>query len=131
VLATSLAVALGLAVAGLVLTPDGRGVGTHEQLGLPPCATMALWGIPCPGCGVTTSVALASHGCLLASLANQPFGFAVWLAAVAFVAWSWVQHLRGRDLWVAVQAWNAGRWIAAAFVLAGGAWVYKLVRVLG
>jgi hypothetical protein len=129
VLAASLAGALGLAVLGLVLQPDARGVGTHEQLGLPPCMTMELWNLPCPGCGVTTSLALASRGRFGASLANQPFGLAVWLGGVAFVLWCWVQHLRGRDLWARLQTANAARFLWIAAGIAGASWIYKIALV--
>ncbi|NBO19844.1 MAG: DUF2752 domain-containing protein, partial [Proteobacteria bacterium] len=37
------------------LTPDARGLGTHEQLGLPPCGFYLWYGLPCPSCGMTTS----------------------------------------------------------------------------
>lgn len=43
------------------LRPDARGFGTHEQLGLPPCSFQAHTGIPCPGCGLTTSFANMAH----------------------------------------------------------------------
>lgn len=56
------AVILCVLALSLWLKPDGRLYGTHEQLGLPPCASRALLGIPCPSCGLTTSFALMSHG---------------------------------------------------------------------
>lgn len=36
--------------------------GTHLQLGLPPCHLQTLFGLPCPSCGMTTSVSLCMHG---------------------------------------------------------------------
>ncbi len=44
------------------LSPDPRGYGTHEQLGLPPCGFRLVTGYPCPGCGGTTAFVLAVHG---------------------------------------------------------------------
>lgn len=56
--------ALAWAVVGTAfwLRPDARGFGTHEQLGLLPCAFSKTTGVPCPGCGLTTSFAHMAHG---------------------------------------------------------------------
>src|SRR5204863_10072293 len=62
-------------VLALWIRPDPRGFGTHEQLGLPACKMMEWTGIPCPGCGVTTSLALFGRGRFFAALHNQPLGF--------------------------------------------------------
>jgi hypothetical protein len=59
---------LGLVLVGLafvslvVLTPDARGMGTHRQLGLPPCMTFYWTGVPCPSCGMTTAWAYGMRG---------------------------------------------------------------------
>lgn len=75
------------------LRPSPLGHGTHQQLGLAPCLTMAWLGRPCPGCGLTTSWTALVHGQLGASFQAHWFGpltFAVftafaWVAAVGFV----------------------------------------------
>ena len=79
---------LGCAVAITVLTiavrlnPDPRGVGTHEQLGLPPCAFLIEHGIPCVSCGMTTAFTAMAH--LRPGLAWQanPFGILLFLATL-------------------------------------------------
>jgi hypothetical protein len=116
----------GLLVLGLALRPDARGVGTHEQLGLRPCLSMQLWRVPCPGCGVTTSVTLAMQGRFWEAFRNQPFGFAVWLAVLAFVGWALAGQLRGRDLWIDLQAWRSRPWLWAGGVIAVVSWIYKI-----
>src|SRR5207302_1856701 len=45
-----------------MLSPDDRGHGTHEQLGLPPCTFYLTFGRPCPACGMTTSWAWLLRG---------------------------------------------------------------------
>jgi hypothetical protein len=56
------------------LRPSSRGVGTHEQLGLPPCIFLHYTGIPCPGCGLTTSFAHAARLHFYDAFITQPFG---------------------------------------------------------
>lgn len=89
--------ALSLVLAGLwwtasQLTPNGAGLGTHQQLGLPPCSTRVLFDVRCPACGMTTSwahltrgevvQAAASNvgGCLLGFLALATVPAAAWMA---------------------------------------------------
>ena len=66
-----------LVLLGLFVEPDPRGHGTHESFGLAPCLFVELWDLPCPGCGVTTSLTHAAHGHPLASFLAQPLGFAL------------------------------------------------------
>ena len=67
------------------LEPDPRGLGTHTQLGLPPCGFLWLTGLPCPGCGLTTSFALMAAGEWLRAFRTQPLG--VLLYALCVFAW--------------------------------------------
>jgi len=60
-LATRLAIAVagtGLMVLLSVaawLEPSPAGLGTHQQLGLPPCTFRVVFGVRCPSCGMTTA----------------------------------------------------------------------------
>ena len=56
------AVMWSLLVVAFCLQPDPRGIGTHEQLGLPPCMFSVICGFRCPSCGMTTSWAHLTHG---------------------------------------------------------------------
>jgi hypothetical protein len=118
-----------LVVLGWLVDPDPRGFGTHERLGLPSCKPMDWWNIPCPGCGVTTSVALAAHGRFWDSIVNQPFGFLVALAVPAFAAWCVWHAARGRDLNNVVHEVRVGRWGVVLLGLMTAAWIYKLALV--
>ncbi len=127
----TLLAALTLVVLGLWITPDPRGFGTHEQLGMPPCHFLAWTGIPCPGCGVTTSVALAVHGEFAASFWNQPFGLVTALLVPIAAAIAIVQHARGRDLGETLRALRPG-WLAIGLaVTAIGGWVWKFAAMRG
>ena len=80
-----------LALAAM-LHADKRGWGTHEQLGVPPCTFVVLFGMRCPSCGMTTAwvhlvqgrplEALQAHvvGTMLAAAAC---GGGIWMLACA------------------------------------------------
>lgn len=65
------------------LTPSPDGIGTHRQLGYPPCLGPILTGYPCPTCGMTTAFAYASQGMLLRAFHAQPAGWFFFIAVVA------------------------------------------------
>ncbi len=116
---------------GALVEPDARGYGTHTALGLPDCKTIAWWGVPCPGCGVTTSLCLAAHGRLWAALWNQPFGFAcAGVLVFAPLGASWA-HLRGADLFELASRARARAWIGGGLALMLVAWVWKIGLVRG
>ena len=131
VLACALALPVALLVLGLFLTPDPRGWGTHEQLGFRPCLPMSRWNFPCPGCGVTTSIALAAHGRPLAALRTQPFGPVVLAAALAGAVWALAGHARGRDLRAELARVDSKRWGTLLAALGLLAWCYKLALARG
>jgi hypothetical protein len=95
--AWGLFLAAGFSLAA-TLEPDSRGYGTHQRLGLPPCTTRALLGIPCPSCGMTTSFANFVRGRFFQVTRANASG--VLLAAVCAVQLPWiaVSVARGR-LW--------------------------------
>lgn len=117
--------ALAVLVTGWRLMPDARGVGTHQQLGLAACGWLATTGYPCPMCGMTTAVSLASHGRWGASLATQPMGLP--LAMVLATAF-WplmLSAVTGSRVAVVLPRLFSARilWVVLALMLA--AWAYK------
>lgn len=64
----------GVTAIALFLKPSSHLHGTHQQLGLPPCPSVLIWGRPCPGCGLTTSFAATVHGNLPLAFESHPFG---------------------------------------------------------
>lgn len=94
-------VALGwVAVFGIAgwLKPDPRGMGTHEQLGLPPCTFYRVTGMPCPSCGMTTSFCQLVHGNLAKSLEANPVATLLAAAAMIGTPWLGISVIWGRRL---------------------------------
>lgn len=129
----ALAIALVLLTPLLVasrLSPDPRGIGTHEQLellGLSRCPFLASTGHPCATCGMTTSFSHAAHGNLLASFVAQPFAM---LLVLGCSAGFWVAlHQAAFDsraaMPLAVLTRPRAMWTIAALCLL--AWGYKLL----
>lgn len=119
---------LGLSV---WLDPDPRGIGTHEQLGLPPCGFVQVFdGVPCPSCGFTTTYALAAHLRPVEALKNQPFGFALFLLTVAAAPLSSWAAARGVSLFEVTERWPWGRIFVGFLALWLLAWAYKWLVVM-
>jgi hypothetical protein len=83
----------------LLLNPDPRGFGTHQQLGLPPCTFRFLFGRPCPGCGMTTSFAHFVRGQFAQSVHANPAGAIVASVCLLLIPWCLWSARRGR-LWM-------------------------------
>ncbi len=106
-----------------------NGYGTHQQLGLPPCAFFKLTGIPCPSCGLTTSFAHAARLHFYQAFVTQPFGLIAFCLTVISIplfvlliqrriAWKDAIHARGVD---------ALLYLLLALYLLG--WFYKIAVV--
>ncbi len=111
------------------LTPDPRGLGTHEQLGLPPCTSQTWFHIPCPFCGMTTAFSLMAHGRVVEAIRAQPAGalmFALGIpltGAAAFLAVAGATPA-GISAIVRKPFWLIGLGVLVA------SWVYKVVATL-
>lgn len=84
-------VAIFLALVPLVLLgvtrslqPASAGLGTHQQLGLPPCSMQLMLGVRCPSCGMTTSWSHFTRGQFYQSFLTNPGGFLLAIFSVLF-----------------------------------------------
>lgn len=93
--AASVVVLVGFALAASV-EPDSRGFGTHQQFGFPPCSIRELFGVPCPSCGGTTSMAHFVRGQWPQAIRANVAVFCLATVCAAFVPWSWLSLWRGR-----------------------------------
>ena len=125
--ATDAYLALGAAaflLAAHLLTPDPSGVGTHRQILPVPCFFLALTHIPCPGCGLTTSVTWAAHGRLDRSFACHYLGPFLYFAGWLILIWSIGAAAFG--LPSATHLFRRRGFLIALLVLYLGAWIVRL-----
>lgn len=112
--------AIGLAALCLLgtarrLTPDPRGYGTHEQLGLAPCGFARMTGVACPTCGTTTAWSHALRGELPAALAANAGGTVICGLAIVAAPWALASAAAGR--------WLLGRPTVKGLLIVGSAWL--------
>lgn len=128
-------VGAGLSAALLLISrllhPSADGVGTHRQLGLPPCAFLHFTGVPCPGCGLTTSVAHAARLHFYESIVTQPFGLVIFISAALSVPLS-IYFIRRRVPCAKLNRLRGGNLVIyltiALFILS---WLYKIAAMKG
>jgi hypothetical protein len=82
--------------------PDGEPLrmGTHRQIGLPPCTFYWMTGLPCPSCGMTTSFAFLAHGDVVNSVRANAAGTLLAAFLAVLLPWSLASAIRGRPLGV-------------------------------
>lgn len=121
---------LALLATAASLTPSPTGVGTHVALGLPPCPLLALAGVPCPVCGMTTAFALVVRGDVAAAFVAQPFGALVALSVVAAVLLSPTLAWRRASLRSFVAGAAGTPIVATLATLWFLSWGYKIAMML-
>ncbi len=80
-----------LLITAACLQPNSRGFGTHQGLGLPPCAAIQMFGKPCPSCGMTTSWSHTVRGQFISACRANVGGTLLALLAIVSGPWTlWV-----------------------------------------
>jgi Protein of unknown function (DUF2752) len=124
---TFVLISVSLLTIARLLEPSSQGVGTHEQMGLPPCLFLHLTGIPCPSCGLTTSFAYAARLDFFSSLITQPFGLIFFFLTIFAIPFS-IFLIRRRISWSELlQARIVDRLIYVAIALYALSWFYKII----
>ncbi len=121
---------LTLLALGVWLRPDRSGLGTHQQLGLPPCALVQFAGIPCPTCGMTTAFAYTVRGQWVSGFLAQPFAFMLGIATILCVPLSAQALLTGRTWQVNWYRLSPNRTMVVVIVFFVLAWGFKIIRHL-
>jgi hypothetical protein len=128
-LAAAIVVAGCTSVLGMAawMTPSPNGVGTHEQLSLPPCGWITLMDMPCMTCGMTTSFAHAARGNLIASFLAQPMGFLLAITMAMSLVIAMHVAITGSNIAaMLLPMWRPRTlWLVAGIALV--AWVYKII----
>jgi hypothetical protein len=114
---------LGIARA---LAPDASGIGTHVQLGLPRCGFLALTGLPCPACGLTTAFAHMARLQITAALHAHWLGPGLFGLTALTIPLSALGVVRA---WPFAQAIKRLRLARLAAIIAAAALVGWFVRV--
>jgi hypothetical protein len=89
------------------LSPNPSGMGTHQQLGLPPCTVVRWFGIRCPSCGMTTAWSHFTRGQMMQAIRASAGGTLLALVAAVGGPWLVASALAGhwligppREVWV-------------------------------
>ncbi len=123
--------ALGLALLALLVTarflsPDERGHGTHQQLGLPPCTFYVIFQRPCPACGMTTSWAWLLRGELGHALAANAGGTLLAGLSLTGVPWLLISAARGRWFGGRPGEYTVAGITALVSLVTAGQWLWRL-----
>jgi hypothetical protein len=119
---------LGLLLTARTLDPSPLGYGTHQQLGLPPCTSVAFFGLRCPACGMTTSWSLATRGQWRSAAAANAGGLGLVLIALAYLPAFCYYVARGywsRHGWL---SFSLALSLSAAWLVAAGQWLTRLLE---
>ena len=134
---TGRAILLGIAfflIAGFVvalrLSPDPRGFGTHQQLGLPPCAAQLVFGFPCPGCGMTTCFSHFVRGQFVEAARANLAGAVLAAVCSLLIPWCLWSALRGRLWMVSDPVTFGGTLVISLSGLAVLIWAARLIHVV-
>ncbi len=117
---------LAVTLTALQLVPDPAGHSTHTQLGLPPCGFLLVTGLPCPGCGLTTSFAHMVRAEVVGAAMANPFGVLLFLLSFLTMPVALFGFVRGLPVMDTLDRLCFERW---ALLLITTCLVVWLVRV--
>jgi Protein of unknown function (DUF2752) len=102
-------------------------LGTHQQLGLPPCNFKELTTVPCPSCGMTSSFSLLLHGDVVNSLKANFAGTALLTFGLLFVPWAFASVFLRRFVFIRSMEMVVFRLAIIFLVLLFGRWGIVLI----
>jgi hypothetical protein len=114
---------------GAYLTPSSQGHGTHQQLGLPPCPSVFMFGRLCPGCGMTTAFSATIKGDFVTAWNANPFGtlgYVLFTFSAILALYGWI---KGIKIDTNTKAYNIGISILIGSFILFGAYRFFLMPV--
>lgn len=111
------------------LTPDPAGHGTHTQLGFPPCGFLLITGLPCPGCGLTTSFAHMIRAQVVGATHANPFGVLLFLVSLSTIFVSAVGFVRGLPVIDTLERLHFEKWAILLAATSVTVWVVRVITI--
>ena len=122
------AIPFAVVVTATQLTPAHEGVGTHQQLGLPPCGFLVVTGIPCPGCGLTTSFSHMVRFQFTGATSANPFGVMLFLVTFFTIPVAAFGFVRGLPVLDTLESLHAEKWAILLSVTSILVWTIRVAR---
>lgn len=93
------------------------------------CPTKILWGIPCPGCGITRAIKLCFEGDLWAAVLMNPNIILVWIV-LPIAPLILITQLKTRKDYIArINAFLDKKvYLVIILIAEGSIWIYNIVR---
>lgn len=93
------------------------------------CPTKILWGIPCPGCGITRAIKLCFEGDLWAAVLMNPNIILVWIILPIAPFILIIQLTTRKDYIARINAFLDKKICLVIILIAEGSiWIYNIVR---
>ena len=106
-----------------------RALGTHTQLGLPPCGFLSLTSLPCPACGLTTAFAHLARLELTSAVRAHPLGVPLFICTVLLLPLSLVCCVRAQPVADTLTRLRLGPLAAMMAVSALLSWIARIVAL--
>ena len=113
-----------------VLSPDPSGVGTHTQLGLPPCGFRYLTSLPCPACGLTTSFAYLARLEITSAVHAHPLGLPLFVCTALALPLSLLAAARAYPIEDTLARLRLGPLAAMMAISALLSWIARVTAML-
>lgn len=121
---------LAVIATATTLTPATAGHGTHMQLGLPPCGFLVSTGLPCPGCGLTTSFSHMVRFDWAGATSANAFGVALFLVSFFTIPVSFYSMWKGLPVIATMEKLQFEKIVVALAISSSLVWCVRIATIL-